>query len=460
MTDYYDRLDKYTHVAYTEQVKRAVSMVSPFYKPVLADMDVYGRPVNSSKGLGLESQVAYFEDVKGDVDMFFDGSVKKQDRYDGAFIMHPLEVLKTIHSYGGSLSGLNSNILKDITSSFDKQTGVLNFEKKASFMLTLEWMINGNGPINMMALNKAMLSTIPFKPVIEYKGENFNVAGRFDTKQDLLDHIVSNNSLTEQQALDALAEVEQAMNNTTMQFKDDGKILSVVRYNGKAAALENMFDVFNLLGGESNSDIWEEMLDVENQNKDIAYQYIGKIGFTTSVKTGVRKVNDPIDKVLASGKPLKYISSSNEGTGLQQNPKHDPSDLEDALSTVTQKLSALALEGKMTKQVDAIFEAIALLSDHNTQKLMQTMGSDARNWIVGQLKSSMEHDDNSLERLNVPNWSVQDRDIYRTVFTKVMTTFEKVAVKHKFRGGQFVVTPVSDIIKEMDYVLSDRPNNR
>jgi hypothetical protein len=453
----YKLLSAAVSAPYIDLVKRAVASASTYHKPVLQSIDSTTGLVEKGDSdlLPQDSYIAYFKDVKKIMGrMLNDGRSQTQEVYDGGFFNSPLEVAKTINSYGGNLSGMESKIIKDFTVDFDGRRGISSTQKKASFQATRELMrmSKNNRKVDFHKLFKIMLESVPFIPMVSTTP---TIPGNMGFMR------ITDPLLIQGDVAGIIAE-----SKGKIELDENGKLAVVVHLtNGREIKPKNMFEVYQEILKDRGTtydnveegvfvEVVQELLMVENLNPQIANQYIAKIGFDTSVKSGLSSVNPDIVDVIqgralnpVTGLPhtIIYVPVSNANTGIQLNPDHDPGKLQENLTMPTQKLYGLAFEGHHADEVSYIYEAVGKLSSYK----LDTEIYDAPDTLDIKAKTKMirnaELGDPLIEALIDKDWVLSDPSIYKRFFTMMSSIVDRAAVRHKFAGGQFVLTPVNGI---------------
>jgi len=382
--------------AYTKSVKRNPSSISAYHHPVLKSVGEHSRK------LAKTTKVAYFDDVKIKSAMLSSGKIDEQKVLDGAIFYHEIERIKLLHSYGYDVSAFReSRILKDISSARDIHDGTLTFVKDAAHPITSEMIENsrdnfGDTDIDMEAANRMMLS-IPFDfPVrIDYKskaGDKFQI----DPSEPFID----------------------------------------------------LFGVFTALGGTSNPAIWEDLVEIMFKYPALDGKYVGRLIINSSVKTGATKSNGSLPGVLSNKTPFILSDFDNTHLGLQLNAHHEIDHFEDMLSSITQMNTSVVFEGKSPMEVSAIYDALAMISELTVNRASASQESDAE-MVVKKFIEKVEEDgatDSTYNKLN-QNFDLNDKQLLRKLYSTSQAEFEKLGVKIKFPGNQYVITPVSNIQK-------------
>lgn len=416
--DYFNKLNQQISESYLDQSKRASLGTSTYYQPMLASLDSRGKVNEPTRNLPEKSKIIYFNDIEtgqisdpSDIQtndlvnrrILSNGKPLDQEIYDGAFFILPIELIKILNSYGGDYSQLNSEILKDITTDYDDIRGVVKHEKKATYQITNE----------LVKLSR---------------GNN-----RFDF---------------EKMVIKMLSDPAVTFEPRTLRMPDGSQLEGVT----------NMLQVFEYLGGFDSDTSWHNMVEVEYLNPEIANMYIGKIGINTSVKTGSTKTNGNIYQVINSDTPLVVSEVRNDYGGIQLNPDHDPSNLKNNLSVVTQMIKSAVLEGKSSDDAHAILEAFEILTDYKLSKHIlenEEFQGDLKNFVMRIMKDSiqsLEFYDSFIEKINDDSYdlSFNDRMVLKKMYQQVTSVVSKIGIKHKFKGGQFTVTPVTNIVMLYD----------
>ncbi len=403
----YTPLNAMMNDSYVDRIKRSKLQTSSYYQPILTRLNALGTPMDTSESynnlLGSFSRVAYFSDTKLATNVLSLFKNQDQEVYDGAMFITPMERLLMSNSFGGAYSEFNSSIVKNIQTDRDIRRGLVRFEKKAEYELTPE--------------------------VMRYSEGN----GRFDA-----------NKMVE------MSMMVQFPPNTRIKYTSrKGVVLDKV-YN-------NYLEIYKDLGGLNNSTVFEELVDIRATNPSIATAFVGRIGVMTSVKTGQSNNNGNIVDFLKSGKQLNHIESSNENMGIQLNAYHDPDKVEGGVSLISQALNAVPAEGRTMNETMALYRAIAQLSDHKfANEMSQHKGDNTRfaKAILTRYADTNEELATSfvVDKIRSGRYSFDDPQILRILQSQTMSTLEKIAVKHKFNGGQFVITPISDLIMVHEFV--------
>ena len=405
----YTPLNAMMNDSYVDRIKRSKLQTSSYYQPILTRLNAQGTPVDTSESynnlLGSFSRVAYFSDTKLATNVL--SLFKKQDQevYDGAMFITPMERLLMSNSFGGAYSEFNSSIVKNIQTDRDLRRGLVRFEKKAEYELTPE--------------------------VMRYSEGN----GRFDANKM----------------------VEMSM---MVQFPPETRINYTSRKGitlDSSKVYNNYLEIYKDLGGLRNPTVFEELVDIRATHHPIATAFVGRIGIMTSVKTGQSNNNGNIVDFLHSGKQLNHIESSNENMGIQLNAYHDPDKVEGGVSLISQALNAVPAEGRTMGETMALYRAIAQLSDHKfANEMAQHKGDNARfaKAILTKYADTNEELATSfvVDKIRSGKYSFDDPQILRILQSQTMSTLEKIAVKHKFNGGQFVITPISDLIMVHEFI--------
>ena len=418
--EYYNKLNQNIHYSYLDQSKRASLGTSHFYQPVLATLDENGRLLEPTRNLPEKSKIAYFNDIETGKDtltkpgsileddladrrILSSGRLLAQEIYDGAFWILPIELIKLQNSYGGEYSQLNSDIIKDITTHYDDIRGSVRHEKKATYQITNELvrMSRGNGRLDFEVLVRKMLSD----PSVSFEATDITLP--------------------------------------------NGNVLSGVT---------NMWQIFQELGGFDSDTSWNDLVEVEYLNPKIANRYVGKIGINTSVKTGQTKTNKNLYQVIENDSPLEVAEVKNDFSGIQLNPNHTPDHVQDNLSMISQMIKSAVLEGKSTRDAHEVLEALKILTDYNLNKqLLQNdaYANDLKAFVKDVMKDStrtLDYFDSFVDKINDDsyNLSYNDRLVVKKMYQQVTSAISKIGIKHKFKGGQFVVTPVTNIVMIYD----------
>ena len=499
--EHLEALNVASHAPYIDQTKRAVNSVSTVYTPNIQSTNTATNlPVSGSiRRLAEDSHIAYFDDVKEIRNLLGSAQDVEQEVYDGAFFALPLEFMKTMNSYGAKISGLSSNIIKDFTSHFDLKRGINRTEKKATFQMTSEWIKQSKGAkFDMGKMLERMFTAIDFAPMVNKRllsnGE-VKIQGRFSSVSELRNEILRKGGTVEDfknilsseenfidvkgaryskffnkqdfnvaRSVAILSEMDaDTFADPNLIFEDAPLQPMVVYPDGIPRYPKNMFKLFNDLGGIKESKlqsrykergeeinlptIWDRIIEMEELNPQIANQYVSKIGFNTSVKSGKRNNNAHIHDVVAGKKKLNYTTVSNKNTGIQLNPNHDPGKFEESLSLVTQKMAAYSFEGRVEEAFKA-YESFQKLTEHkmSSYESFQDIIEEAKESLL----NSDSTPDSIKESIKRGQFDHRDTASYKKVVTMMMANVTKKSVRHKLNGGQFVVTPTNGIIMLYD----------
>lgn len=406
--------------SFIAQAKRNKVLLSEYHQPILHKVDEFGTPVDASGNSGTvstrllaeEVTVAYFDDIKLDITLLSNGQTRDQDIYDGGIFIHPLELKKYAHSYGGQFTPLHSQIIKSIITNYNPRRGYNQPIKMAMHQITSEMSLNSrkNGAVDMHEMLRKMMDRPFAEPVrVAYTSEyDQNIS--FDRE------------------FSSLLEIFDALG------KDPGD---------------------GTKNGFYNENVWEDLLEIEFQFPAVANKYVGILIPNTSVKSGQRQRNKSLLEV-SNDPNAKLITSkmSNRTMGIQLNADHDVDDNESSISSLTQVANAAVNEQRSQKEASSLFDTIAEISKYRIGKLKELYNGDLLQAAKDELLQAAYRDDEFdgvLEMLTDPNWDYNDPALDRKLISKLNTIVEKASIRLRLNGGKLVVTPVSNMY--MLYVL-------
>lgn len=451
-------LDSAFNFMLIDQTKRNAGLGSGFQHPRLADPDEPG------KFLDLYSNTAVIDDpedmvsILGDVSNFIG-----QEAYDASMFGHPLYFLKLNNSLGNSMSSFmnHGGAIKDISNEVDPLTGIVRFQKKATFnVFSNEILRNGS-------------------PALERLFNKMNQSMKFPAG-----------------TVGPNGEPVQNMHELWEQFggKDNDGTL-------------------NEAGQSNNDDSWNQVLSFLSSRPEIRNTYIQKVGFTSGEKSGSRSINTK--NVWEGNEPLKSTKFDNRYHGVILNSHHefdtnagDSQGKHDSeVSLITQIISAAAFEGNTTKISQAINSSIQSLTDSNIDLINEEITSGATDILLnlirdtkdfshetmnkdlgiakslvfkpalseeeitvltgllnkyGAIKQSKynfaknltikaletrEAFSDSLDILNSDTDTLDSAQIQSSMHSAIYSSINSRTVKLKFKGGQYVVSAVHDFMK-------------
>ena len=384
-------LDKALTFSITDMVKRASMYISTSYRPVLAK-----NASERTRKLDRHSNILYVKDIEVEGDLLAEGRGTQQESQDGAFYIHPVELLRTQHSYGYRKSPLRSQTIKDLTIFHDYKLGTLGFEKKASHGMPLEVIKESKGAdIDLFKLNEIMLKGHGFESPVHMK--------------------------------------YTALNGTEI----DG-------------VFGNYHEVFSALNGEQNKRVFEDIVELMYLYPETRRSVIGKIGFTTSVKAGAHNVNESLQDIIEGRAGPVFTTVSNEHTGIQLNPKHSVGGehIKGGLSPITQIINAMAEGGASTEESDNLFQSLAVLSEYMVNREFKDHSPRTyKGYVLNLLREYAKKDSGNAalirRKLSTNDINLADPRVQRIAMSQLMSRMEQLAIKPKFTGGQFVTRSVA-----------------
>jgi len=296
-------LDRALNDMFVQQAKRNAGLGSGFQHPRLASSEELGFL------MGEHTTTVLIEDTKENVKILGDlrGDLG-QEVYDAVMMAHPLYFIKLNNSLGNENSGFVSKggAVKDISNEVDPVSGIVRFQKKATFnQFSHELLRNGTPELSRLFRK---MNSVPFKdfgaPDLVYDGQTFT----------------------------------------------------------------NLQQLWEYFGATNEADSWERVAEVLGNSPAHRMAYIEKVGFKSGEKTGNRHMNtaDVWKKDKGPGSKMKWTEFSNEHHGVILNPDHDPDSThttESEKSLMTQVISAIVFQGESADVAAQVNDALLSLSE-------------------------------------------------------------------------------------------------
>lgn len=310
-------LDRAMNDMFVQQAKRNAGLGSGFQHPRLASQDEKGFLMDAFTTTALISDPEVAVQLLGKL------GKESQEVYDAAQFAHPLYFIKLNNSLGNQNSGYinKGGAVKDISNEVDPVTGIVRFQKKATFNQFSHELLREGSPELHRLFTK--MNSVPFS---EFGAEPLTTAkGTFNNLQEL----------------------------------------------------------WEAHGGLENPNSWQEVAVVLGQSPKHRAAYIEKVGFKSGEKTGNRAFNDATvwqDDAVT----LKWTPFSNEHHGVILNADHDPDSThtdEAEKSLMTQVISAVAFQGESKDIADQINSALESLSEAGLEGILSSIQSEAMSLI-------------------------------------------------------------------------------
>ena len=269
---------------------------------------------SESKYLNKTSKIALFKDVEGIFNILGDLGISKAEVFDGASFIHPLEDERKNYGLGRSASSFVSKggATKDIQISRDFRTGVVRYEKRASFPLFSNELLNKSTALQKIFKN--LNTSVSFEEPVMFKEKMC---------YDMHDLWMAAGSLKNPKAFREVLEF--------IHKKRDSK--------GNLAYLNT---------------------------------YISRLSLKSAQKSGSIGLNNSED-LLNTDKPYIFTEISNEYSGeiLQSDHATETSGLESHKSLTTQLISAMSFGGRSTLKFGETKDSLAILSKSGIDSIME-----------------------------------------------------------------------------------------